>query len=459
VRRGAKVFLVLFRKTKERLSSKKIIKKPKKWETKMHDYATPFVQDRESQTLEQRRNTAIRGAFITQCIDLFDIYVPVVILGPILFYFQPAQLAPQTLAILSSLIIVTTLLGRPVGGLLFGIISDRLGRRKAAIYSVSGFAVITLLIATLPGYETIGAASYWLLIGLRFVDGICLGGGYTGTVPLALEYSLKEQRGLVGGLMQAAFPVAYVSINLLAMGLYFVFPLHGAGSPYTEWGWRIPFVIGAALAACMAYYYTYKVSESQVWEAKAKSSRKDLPVARLMTGPNIRKLLQVMLLMTGFWTTQNINAIFVATTLLPHFLNLPKYEVTTVLLIAFSVSFFSVTGSGMLSQKIGRRKFFMIAGPLIATAGAGILYFLATSTGLSLPEIIVAQCCFAIIVGSPWGVLTSYIVERFATDVRATGFAIGYSFSVVIPSFFAFYLNWMSAYMPFRVTPGAGNQG
>jgi MFS family permease len=139
--------------------------------------------------------------------------------------------------------------------------------------------------------------------------------------------------------------------------------------------------------------------------------------------------------------------------LLPHFLNLPKYEVTTVLLIAFGLSFFSVTGSGMLSQKIGRRRFFMIAGPLIATVGCGILYFLATSTGLSLTEIIVAQCCFAIIVGSPWGVLTSYIVERFATDVRATGFAIGYSFSVVIPSFFAFYLNWMSAIMPFRITP------
>jgi MFS family permease len=419
----------------------------------MNDYATPLANDMSDQTLEHRRNVAIRGAFITQCIDLFDIYCPVVILGPILFYFQPAHLPPQTLAIMSSLILVTTLLGRPVGGLLFGIISDRLGRRKAAIYSVSGFAFFTLMIAALPGYATIGAASYWLLIGLRFLDGICLGGGYTGTVPLALEYSLKEQRGLVGGLMQAAFPVAYVTINLLAMGLYFVFPLHGADSPYAEWGWRIPFIIGAALAAGMAFYYTYRVSESQVWQQEVKSSRRELPVTKLMTGPNIRKLLQVALLMTGFWTTQNINAIFVATTLLPHFLNLPKYEVTTVLLIAFGLSFFSVTGSGMLSQKIGRRRFFMIAGPLIATVGCGILYFLATSTGLSLTEIIVAQCCFAIIVGSPWGVLTSYIVERFATDVRATGFAIGYSFSVVIPSFFAFYLNWMSAIMPFRITP------
>jgi MFS family permease len=419
----------------------------------MSDLAVSLGKDVIEKPLEQRRNIAIRGAFVTQCIDLFDIYCPVVILGPILFYFQPAQLDAQTLAILSSLILVTTLVGRPVGGLIFGMISDRMGRRKAAIYSVSGFGFFTLLIALLPGYETIGAASYWLLIILRFFDGVCLGGGYTGTVPLALEYSLKEQRGLVGGLMQAAFPVAYVTINLLAMGLYFLFPLHGGGSPYAEWGWRIPFLIGAALAAGMALYYATQVSESEIWEKKVKGVKTSTPLARLMTGPNIAKLGQVILMMTGFYTTQNINAIFMATTVLPHFLNLPKYEVTTVLLIAFGLSFFSVTGAGMLSQKIGRRRFFVIIGPIIATVGAGILYFLTTSTGLTLAEIIPAECCFAIIVGSPWGVLTSYIVERFATDVRATGFAIGYSFAVVIPSFFAFYLNWMSAVMPFRVTP------
>lgn len=102
---------------------------------------------------------------------MFDIYLPVVVLSPVLFFFQPAQLSPGMAAILASLVFITTLLGRPIGALLFGMIADKTGRRMASIYSVSGFGVVTLLIALLPGYETIGIASYWALVLLRFVDG------------------------------------------------------------------------------------------------------------------------------------------------------------------------------------------------------------------------------------------------------------------------------------------------
>src|SRR6202012_6092542 len=130
----------------------------------------------------------------------------------------------------------------------------------------SGFCVATFVIALIPGYEAIGIASYWLLVILRFIDGIFLGGGYTGALPLAIEYSKKEQRGLVGGLILAGFPAAYVAINRLAMIMFAVFPMDGPQSLYAQWGWRIPFVLGAAMAALLAVYYVRKVSESQVWK-------------------------------------------------------------------------------------------------------------------------------------------------------------------------------------------------
>ena len=406
------------------------------------------------QSIEKKRRNAIKGAFFSEYIDMFDIYLPVVVLSPVLFFFQPAQLSAGMAAILASLVFITTLLGRPIGALLFGMIADKTGRRMASIYSVSGFGIVTLLIALLPGYETIGIASYWALVILRFIDGIFLGGGYTGAMPLAIEYSKKHQRGFVGGLIIAGFPLAYVSINLVAMLMFMLFPLAGADSPYVQWGWRIPFVIGALLAGVLALYYIYAVSESEIWEEDAeKKPREKLPLTDLLKGKSGRNLLQVLLMMTGFWLTQNIITIFLPTGLLVNILHLSGLQVTGTLLVCYSVLFFTYIGSGMIGQKIGRRRFFLTLGPIIATVGAGIMYVLANVPGLSLPVVMTLVCLMSVLVTSPWGVIVTYINERFVTDVRATGFGVGFSLSVIIPSFYAFYMAWLGQIIPFSVTP------
>ena len=403
--------------------------------------------------LAERRRTAIRGAFFSEFIDMFDIYVPVIVLAPVLFYFQPAHLDPATVAILGSLVFITTLLGRPVGALIFGMVADRIGRRLASIYSVAGFGIITFLIALLPGYRSIGFSSYLLLVLLRFLDGICLGGGYTGAHPLAIEYAEKHRRGFVGGLIIAAFPAAYVAITLVAMAMFALFPLSGLDSPYVQWGWRIPFVIGAVLAFVLVLYYVFKVSESEIWTTETKGEQKPLPLSDLVRGRSLASLLQVLIMMTGFWTTQNLITIFMPSTLLLHVLHLSKYELTFTLLIAYCCLFFSYIGAGVLSQKIGRRRTFVILGPLIATVGAGILYALTNGAGLSLPAIILLVCLLSILVTAPWGVIITYINERFVTDVRATGFGVGFSLSVIIPSFYAFYVNWLSRIFSFHLAP------
>ena len=264
-------------------------------------------------TRAQKRRSAIRGAFFSEFIDMFDIYLPVVALAPVMFIFQPANLSPGAQAVLASLVFITTLLGRPIGALLFGMVADRIGRRAASIYSVSGFGVVTFMIAILPSYQTLGLASYLLLVLLRFVDGIFLGGGYTGAMPLAIEYSKKERRGFVGGLILAGFPAAYVTINLITMLMFTLFPLHGAGSPYTVWGWRIPFMFGAVLAGILALYYKHKVAESEVWiqkEGEIEQTEK-LPLTSLLSGKSGWNLLQVLILMTGFWITQNLSLIHI----------------------------------------------------------------------------------------------------------------------------------------------------
>jgi MFS family permease len=405
--------------------------------------------------MEAKRASAIKGAFYSEFIDMFDIYLPVVVLAPVLFYFQPPHLDPATANILASMVFITTLLGRPIGAFLFGLIADRIGRRKASIYSVTGFGIITFLIALVPGYQTIGIASYLLLVVLRFLDGIFLGGGYTGAHPLAIEYSKKQQRGFVGGFIIAAFPAAYVAINLVATAMFALVPLDGLDSPYAQWGWRIPFVIGAALAGLLALYYVFQVSESEIWKTETRAGETAQPAHQLWRGRSGRSLLQVLILMTGFWTTQNIITIFLPSTLLLHVLQLSKFQISLTLLIAYTLLFFSYIGAGLLGQKIGRRLTFLILGPLIATVGAAILYALTNGQGMTLPTIILLVCLLSILVTAPWGVLVTYINERFVTEVRATGFGVGFSLSVIIPSFYAFYVNWLGHAVSAPFAPAA----
>jgi MFS family permease len=409
----------------------------------------PRMGGEESPERAAKRRSATLGAFFAEFVDMFDIYLPTVILTPALVYFQPADLSPGLTAIFTSLVFATTLIGRPVGAAIFGALADRIGRRKTTITSVSGFGVITLLIAFIPGYATVGLASYWILIVLRFLDGICLGGGYTGALPLAMEYCPKQRRGLLGGVILAAFPAAYIVINLLGLASFAVFPLAGPASPYAVWGWRIPFVIGALIAATLVVYYVRSVHESEIWQGSAK---KAFPLRGVFTGASKRSFLQVFVLMSGFWLTQNLVTLYLPTTVLHSFLKLSGTELTVTLLIAYACLVVSYIGSGVLAQRIGRRRFFLILGPSIATIGSALLGLLVTGTELSLPVLVVLVCVFSILVTAPWGVVLPYINERFRTDVRASGFGLAYSASVIIPSFYAFYLDGLGHVMPFALS-------
>lgn len=398
----------------------------------------------------KRRSSAI-GAFFAEFVDMFDIYLPTVILTPALVYFRPANVSPGVEAIFTSLVFATTLIGRPIGAVIFGVLADRIGRRRSTMISVAGFGILTLAIALVPGYTTLGLASYWILIVLRFLDGVCLGGGYTGALPLAMEYSPKHKRGLLGGVILAAFPLAYIAINLCALASFAIFPLSGPDSPYAVWGWRIPFVIGALLAFLLFLYYKHKVSESEIWQASqgAAKNKASAPLRTLLRGKSGRTFLQVFTMMTGFWLTQNLVTLFLPTTVLRDFVGLSDTQLTVTLLIAYACLVVSYICSGLLGQRFGRRTFFIAAGIGIVVAGTVLLGVLVNGKDLPVPVVVLVVCVFSIIVTSPWGVILPYINERFRTDVRASGFGIGFSASVVIPSFYAFFLAGLGEVVPY----------
>jgi MFS family permease len=154
----------------------------------------------------------------------------------------------------------------------------------------------------LPGYESWGIASIVILTLLRFVDGVFLGGEYTGANPLAMEYAPKQKRGEWAAFIHTGFPLSLAAMSLITTALLRMLPAGTAHSPYVQWGWRIPFFLGALFASGIFLYYVRRVPESSVW---AKAEKTKSPLKELFRGSNFRCLAQVFLVMSGAWFTLN----------------------------------------------------------------------------------------------------------------------------------------------------------
>ncbi len=414
------------------------------------EVAVPFSQALQADAAARSAaKRALSAAFIGFFVDMFDVYLPIVALGPAMSYFQPATLSPALQSTLFYIVFALSLVGRPVGATLFGHFGDKIGRRKVTIISMGGFAFVTLLIGLLPGYETWGVASIAILTFLRFVDGIFLGGEYTGANPLAMEYAPKEQRTIWSALIHATFPLAVAVMSLITTGLLRVLPSGSPHSPYAQWGWRIPFFLGALFAGGVFVYCIKRVPESAVW---TKSEKTKSPLRELFRGDNFRCLSQVFLLMSGVWFM--LNAV---TSILPGVLlnmrHVSSVVVTNAQLIENLVLVLCFIPVGMLGQKFGRRPVLILFGLAGFTVGPALYYLLVQSGYKSAAQLTFLVTLINVCAIPVWAVITSYINERFPVGVRASGYGISYSAATVIPAFSSFYMLGLKRLgMPYEYT-------
>jgi MFS family permease len=400
------------------------------------------------EALSPAAKRTITGAFIGFMVDMYDVYLPVVALTPALIYFQPQHVAVSTATTIFYVVFAVALLGRPIGAFIFGHLADRIGRQRTTMIAVSGFGIATLLIALLPGYQQLGIAALYLLIALRLIDGVFLGGEYTAASPLAMEYCPRPKRGLYSAIIQAGYPIAFVVISLITAGMLILAPAKGLNSPYVQWGWRIPFVVGAVIAGLFLLYYR-TVPESESWKRSEKVAN---PIGTLFSAGHRRTFLQVFVVMTGFWLS-----LFVVVSTIPALLTKQfSYSSTTVtdgLLLANVVLVGGYLLVGVIGQRIGRRKMLMVLGVLIAVVGTTAYAIMVSTAGPgNVIQTLTLATVAIVLTVSGWGLLTAYINERFAVGVRASGFGIGYSLAVVLPSFYSFYLLGLAHFMPYKYT-------
>ncbi|WGX95995.1 MFS transporter [Nocardioides sp. L-11A] len=391
---------------------------------------------------------ALRAAIGGFFVDMYDVYLPVIALAPAIAYFIPDHASKTQAATLTALIFAVSLVGRPIGSIIFGVLGDRVGRRRTTVWVAAGFTVCTGLIALLPGYATAGWWAAGALILLRLVDGIFLGGEYTAANPLAMEYAPRRLRGLYGALLNIGYPAALGFMTLLTMLILKLMPSGDADAAYSVWGWRIPFAVGFVLSLMVFWHYLRSVPESELWAASENSTTN--PLRALLSGQNLRNFAVAFVTSTGAWLIlDGTIGVFAG-----HFKKLGTDHgvVNTTVLVSAVVGMALFPLIGAAGQRYGRRHV-MMAIALFNLVPGTIAFGLAIG-GFDSTLTVVAGAAVAIVGGlSVFAMITAYIMEMFPTEVRSSGYGIAYSLPSVVPAFYPYYMLWLGGVMSYDFTP------
>ncbi len=312
---------------------------------------------------------------------------------------------------------------RPVGAIVFGLIGDRYGRRAALSIAILTMAIPTALIGLLPTYESIGLFAPLLLTIIRLLQGLSLGGEFSGCITYIVEYAPINKRGLAGS---TSFVSMCIGMLLGSLTATFISSIMDEQS-FIQWGWRIPFVAGIVIGA-IGLHIRLNLQESPVYlEAKEKGLLAEKPLQEICT--NYRKELFIAM---GLYLTVTV-PFYTLTVFVNNFMQtLLKQPVADALLInsiSLIIMIIVMPISAMISDKVGRKPI-LIIGTFAILLSTYPVFWLLAKPGFVLP--LISQIIFAIVVAIYMGPVPTTLVELFPTKVRFTGVALSYNISAAI---------------------------
>ena len=319
-------------------------------------------------------------------------------------------------------------LSRPLGGLVFGGLGDRHGRRAVLVATLVVMGVTSAAIGLLPAYDTLGVASPILLVALRFVQGMALGGEWAGAVLLAMEGGPPDRRGLFASFAQ----VGPSAGTLIATGALALSTASLSDAAFLAWGWRLP-LLGSLLLVGVGLWIRRGVAEAPAVEAPGETRRTaEAPVGAVMRG-HWRSLLIAGGARVGADVHYGLTVVFTLT-YVTGVLHLPRTLALAGLLVGAGANACCIPLAGALSDRFGRRPIYA-AGVAGAAAWAfGLFALLDTSRpGLVVLAIVVGLVLHAIM----YGPQAAFVAERFPTAVRATGASLAYTFAGIVGGGFA----------------------
>jgi MHS family proline/betaine transporter-like MFS transporter len=312
---------------------------------------------------------------------------------------------------------------RPVGGIIFGYIGDRYGRKVSLVVSILMMALPTALIGVLPTYEQIGVLAPIVLCLIRLIQGASIGGEFSGCIAFLVEYSPTNKRGLVGSVSMISLVLGMLLGSIVAILVSKCMSVEN----FESWGWRVPFLIGIVIAV-IGIYVRLGLQESPIYmKAKEKKGLSQKPVREIFSGYLFPLFVAIGLYLTvtvPFYTL----TIFIQS-YMSKYMGFSYIDALNINLMSLSILIVTLPISAYFSDLYGRKK-------VMKYSALGIILFIYPIIWLlhlgSFNFAIISQIIFSLLVGTYMGPIPAVLVELFPTRVRFTGVALSYNLSAAL---------------------------
>lgn len=386
--------------------------------------------------------------------DFFIYGTAAALVFPKLFF--AASLPPAVAQLAAFSTFAVGFVARPVGGLVFGHFGDKVGRKKALVTALLMMGLSTTAVGLLPSYAVAGVLSPLLLILLRFIQGIAVGGQWGGAVLIAIENAPPRQRGFYGSFAQMGVPAGVVLANL-------IFLVMGATVPsdsFLVWAWRIPFLLSLLLVG-LGLYVQLKLEDTAEFQAlqALEAERQTAAATALAAGRNVSleraramlraekgsPLLRVIaryprqiLLAAGSVVAANGTFYIMITYAVAYStatLHVPRTTILWAVLLGSLISAPILPLTAWLSDRVGRRGVF-IAGAFLAALWSAWPFFHLLNTAV-FPLMFAAIAGGLVFNSTMYGCQAALMTELFSTEFRYSGASMGYQIGAICGGGFA----------------------
>ncbi|HZS82726.1 MAG TPA: MFS transporter [Stellaceae bacterium] len=371
--------------------------------------------------LQLRR--AVIASTIGTSIEWYDFFLYSVVTATVFakLYFPNEDPLAGTLS--SFGIYFVGFLARPVGALIFGHYGDRIGRKATLIATLMIMGIATFLVAFVPSYASIGIWGAVILTILRVVQGIGVGGEWGGSVLLSMEWArTASSRGFIASWPQFGVPCGLVLANIAFLVFSSI-----SGDAFLSWGWRVPFFLSIVLVA-VGLYIRLGILETPVFAKLLASNRiEQQPIAEVWKR-NWREII-----ISAFVRMAEQAPFYIFTAYIYAYgtgtLKVSRDFLLISVLVASIVSFVTIPLSGHISDRIGRKRMYMLGA---ATVGVfGFIYFALLNTA-SYPLVFIAILLSLVPHDMMYGPQAALIAESFTGRLRYSGSSLGYQLASII---------------------------
>ena len=307
---------------------------------------------------------------------------------------------------------------RPIGGIFFGVIGDRFGRRSALSASVICMAFPTAAIGFLPTYETAGIAATSMMILVRVLQGLSMGGALTGSISFVIEHTEKSHRGFTSSFSMSSICVGILFGSLVSNLIKSIF----TPEQFNSWAWRLPFLIGIFIFFAGIYIKKHTAETPLFLENESYGKVEQRPLKFAFKHHWFDMLISILINGTGS-VIFYVESIYLISYLKIH-RGFGEDEVSNLVNICYIIMIVVTILGGWLSDKIGRRKIFVI----------NLVIIILTSTFLlesfefgSFGSIIIAQIIIAILAALYIGPEPALQAELYPTNIRSTALSVSYN--------------------------------